>query len=881
LGDEAAAECIRRGAADYILKDRLGRLASAIESAVQQKPLRDRQAESKEALYASERRFRSVFDSGPSALAILNSAGRIIEVNKAFLQLTGYTASSLRNRHVLSLADPADAHLLLKAWRALRKGVRVSKPMLTSFTGGEKVIRLKVTLSRLEVDSSTDSFALLVAQEQGRESQAEEEGKRSNRILHAVSRAAQLFLDPLTLQTAQADLLQLLGEAASAEAALILQTASRSGYALSRKWERHKRNKQIDYSKPVMAFLENAAGRLPRVPIAVPLQATPNAIVRHPPYGTSTIEAALLPIHIHKVLWGYIALVRSSPTLAWSEVEMLACQAAADLFGSAIHDAQNDSALRASELRHRLLIEASLDAIISTDKDGFITGWNRSAEAMFGYHTDEVTGQPVLSVVAPADNHSEWRRGGVEPRSSHAANLRGHRFESTAIRRDGTRFPVEVAVSSAPSDDGPILSVVVRDTTQSRQAEQALEASREERERVARHIQDALLLGDLSFPEPRFDFAFEAQAGGAISGDFVWTLTHSENVADVAMGDVMGKGLMAALLGAITKNTVHEAMQRLVGYLQPFKRLPYPHEVVSAIHKSMSSELAALESFVTFIYARFDHAARRCTFVDCGHTGLAYVNARSGAFALISGEDMPIGFTPHSLFQPVTVPFEPGDLFLLYSDGVIEAQNADQQFFGTSRLKHVLSSCVGIPAAAVVRQVVEAVNSFCEPARPSDDVTCVAIVIARDIETPVVATAALEIPSHPEELEKVRATVEEFCHRSCARDLTDQDIAMLSLAAHEATRNVIEHAHQQRPDMSVRLTAEAYPDRVEIVVYDMGPGFSLDAVPEPDLLRCDRPSLGVYLMKQAVDRVEYTSPPSGGNALRLVKYRSRLQRPQD
>jgi len=302
---------------------------------------------------------------------------------------------------------------------------------------------------------------------------------------------------------------------------------------------------------------------------------------------------------------------------------------------------------------------------------------------------------------------------------------------------------------------------------------------------------------------------------------------------------------------------------------------------VAAVHRGMSSELAALESFVTFIYARFDHRGRRCTFVDCGHTGLAYVNARSGAFALISGDDMPIGFTPHSLFQPVTVPFEPGDLFLLYSDGVIEAQNAEQEFFGTARLKQVLSSCVGIPAAEVARRVLRAVNSFCEPAKPPDDVTCAAIVISPEISSQLEAADALEIPGHPEELETVRAKVEEFCRRACPDGLNDLAVAMLALATHEATRNAIEHAHQQRSDISVRLTAQAYPDRVEIVVYDIGPGFSLDAVPEPDLLRCDRPSLGVYLMKQAVDRVEYTSSQSGGNALRLVKYRSRPQRAQD
>lgn len=91
ISEEAAVEMMKHGAADYLLKDRLGRLAQAVERALQQKRLRDEKRESDQALRLSEDKFSKAFRISPDAISIARlSDGQYIEVNDGFTRLTGF-----------------------------------------------------------------------------------------------------------------------------------------------------------------------------------------------------------------------------------------------------------------------------------------------------------------------------------------------------------------------------------------------------------------------------------------------------------------------------------------------------------------------------------------------------------------------------------------------------------------------------------------------------------------------------------------------------------------------------------------------------------------------------------------------------------------------
>jgi sigma-B regulation protein RsbU (phosphoserine phosphatase) len=114
-----------------------------------------------------------------------------------------------------------------------------------------------------------------------------------------------------------------------------------------------------------------------------------------------------------------------------------------------------------------------------------------------------------------------------------------------------------------------------------------------------------------------------------IDGDFYVFLRHSNESLDVIVGDVMGKGVPAALLGAATKSHFLRALSDLM-VLAKDRKLPEPKEIVMLAHAELVRHLIDLDSFVTLCYARFDMGRRSLDLVDCGHTGVVHLHGKTG-----------------------------------------------------------------------------------------------------------------------------------------------------------------------------------------------------------------------------------------------------------
>ncbi len=109
LGDELAAECVKKGADDFILKDRMARLGLAVENALEQKRLRDQKRKTEAVLRESEERYRTLFHDSRDGIFIMNLDGTFVDVNQAFLDIFGYTREDLLQITIVDLyADPAD-----------------------------------------------------------------------------------------------------------------------------------------------------------------------------------------------------------------------------------------------------------------------------------------------------------------------------------------------------------------------------------------------------------------------------------------------------------------------------------------------------------------------------------------------------------------------------------------------------------------------------------------------------------------------------------------------------------------------------------------------------------------------------------------------------
>jgi len=147
-----------------------------------------------------------------------------------------------------------------------------------------------------------------------------------------------------------------------------------------------------------------------------------------------------------------------------------------------IHDIterkQAEEALRESEERFRSIVETTNDAIISADSSGTIIFWNKSAENIYGYSSEEAVGKP-LSIIVPETLQSPHEEMFHRVAATGKSDFTGQTMESRSKRKDGSEFPVEISISFWEVGDNTFFTTLMRDITERKQAEEALRESEE------------------------------------------------------------------------------------------------------------------------------------------------------------------------------------------------------------------------------------------------------------------------------------------------------------------------------------------------------------------------------------------------------------------
>ena len=246
--------------------------------------------------------------------------------------------------------------------------------------------------------------------------------------------------------------------------------------------------------------------------------------------------------------------------------------------------------------------------------------------------------------------------------------------EAIQTAHRGLRFLHTIKVPVFGADGTPKYLVgISEDITDRKRAQEELARAREQEVEIGFKIQQTLLLEQPPQDLPGVRAAALTIPSQRIDGDFYDFFNHRDTCLDVIVGDVMGKGIPAALLGAATKSHFLQALSRLISLAAPGV-LPEPKDIVTLAHSEVARQLIQLESFVTLCYARFDLVERRLELVDCGHTTTIHYQAGTATCHLLQGENMPLGVSESEIFEQMSVRVEPGDVFLFYSDGLTEAR---------------------------------------------------------------------------------------------------------------------------------------------------------------------------------------------------------------
>lgn len=152
-----------------------------------------------------------------------------------------------------------------------------------------------------------------------------------------------------------------------------------------------------------------------------------------------------------------------------------------------------EEALRESESRTRLIVDTAMDAVVTMDAGGRISGWNAQAEATFGWKTAEIIGKPLAETIIPPEHREAHTRGLSHYLATGEGKILNRRVEMKALRKNGETFPVEVAITAILNPNGPVsFSAFLRDISVRRRAEENLRQSEERYRTLIERMNDGL-----------------------------------------------------------------------------------------------------------------------------------------------------------------------------------------------------------------------------------------------------------------------------------------------------------------------------------------------------------------------------------------------------
>ena len=355
-------------------------------------------------------------------------------------------------------------------------------------------------------------------------------------------------------------------------------------------------------------------------------------------------------------------------------------------------------------------LEAAANAIVITDSDGRVIWVNQAFTNMTGYTPDESLHRD-LSFLKSGFHDLKFY---LELWQSITAGQVWH-GEMINQRKDGTLYTEEQTITPVTDELGRIKHFICikQDVTERILAERALleNASILKEMEIAKQIQLSLL--PPSPPElAGIDCAGRCVPATHIGGDYYDIFVNGDQL-NMVIADVSGHSVGAALIMVETRSVLHAQLESLQS----------PAEVVSALNELLHDDLSRAELFITMTYLSYDTKTGRLCYTNAGHPPSLLYRPSSTAFLELDAEGLILGVQKGVSFEEASLQIESGDLLLLYTDGIIEAEGSAGELFGTNRLRELLAIEYRKPAAQVIASVLDAVREFSGSSSFKDDIS--------------------------------------------------------------------------------------------------------------------------------------------------------------
>jgi PAS domain S-box-containing protein len=450
---------------------------------------------------------------------------------------------------------------------------------------------------------------------------------------------------------------------------------------------------------------------------------------------TGTGDVIVVPLMFHGRILGTMTAINvvGGNRLGQEEVDLM--EAMASQISLSIRNANLYAEMVQQKSFSESLVMNSPVAIVTTDPENRVTTWNPAAEKLFDVPVDQALGKNLDDLISlPCDP-------GLAQEADVLASLQAEgKINHTITQRclqDGRTVDVEIFGSPVQvNGNQQIYLTIYHDITELKSVQNQLilanktvrEANRLLNETNLKMEKELILAGDIQasfLPEviPNFDgwqIATFLKPSRETSGDFYDLESLNEQNLSFLIADVVDKGVGAAIFMALSWTLIRTHARRY------YSR---PNLMFSKVNQHILEETHT-NQFLTAFYGSVDTKTGRLTYCNAGQSPPILFHRKNNSFTTLASTGMALGVSRDWSWEQGSAVIHPGDVLILYTDGVTDANNKQGEFFDEKRLLKVIEENLHRSAQQIVDAIVEALHLFTGGGSQEDDVTL--MVISRD-----------------------------------------------------------------------------------------------------------------------------------------------------
>ena len=350
------------------------------------------------------------------------------------------------------------------------------------------------------------------------------------------------------------------------------------------------------------------------------------------------------------------------------------------------------------------------------------------------------------------------------------------------------------------------------------------------------------------FPEQtEIDVYGTLLAAKEVGGDWYDFFFIDEDHFCFGIGDVSGKGVPAALFMAVAQTLIKATalLERSTA------------NVITHLNEELSVDNPEF-MFATIFLCILNIRTGEVLFTNAAHNP-AYVISRDGEIRTVdSRHGLVVGPLADSTYEEGTITLSSGDTFFLYTDGVTEAMDPEENLFTDKRLVDHLSGKANQPPMEIVQSTVKVVKEFEAGGEQADDITILAVKFNGSQQK----TSNIFEHTIKGQLTEISTLSKHFEEFSRQQEITETDVSKLHIVFEDLLSNIINYGLAEQKDLSISVTVEHLQDKLEVTIIDNGIPFNpLDEIVSPDttlpLEERTIGGLGFHIVQNIVDDIHY------------------------